>query len=217
MFNKFFKTMSLSITLISLLCVGGVYASFEFAKGNPNDAFDAYNVGIGEFIYQNNTMFPQTESGKVTETLINNLINGTGEYGGLNYLKSALNAAINGRKDESFTFEDETNSEIIGSMDALRGQTLKKIIPEDSNLIYILYFPKDDDNYYVYSTNVEISQDEYTRISPVYKTTLSKGSDDNYYVSNVEVGSTLCNFQYYNYRFGDIYTRTINIYTWEAL
>lgn len=218
MFNKFFKTMSLSIVLLSLFCVGGVYATFDFARDFASSAFNEYNVGIGEFVYQNNMMFPQTESGKVNGKLINNLVDGTDEYDGLNNSKSDLSKAINGRKNESLEFADTGNSEIIGSMDTLRGQTLRKIIPEDSNLIYILYFPKDDDNYYVYSTDVEISQDEYTRISPVYKTTLSKDSGGKFYISNVEIGSTLCNFQYYNYSFyGETYTRTINIYTWETL
>lgn len=217
MIKRIFKSIIPIIFFSSIMLIGGIYGAFNYARYQANDALDQIvDIEIVDFNYETHTTyFPNTDDGKTNEDLVNNLINGNGDdLTGLNEEKSLINTLINNRKDTNF-YDDLGDNELLGSMDLWYGKDLRNYLPDETNMTFIIHFPKEEeDTLYLYTTSQTLENNKY--INPVYKTTLKK-SNAIYEIINVEEGKAKCEECYKNVNLylQEIYLLSINIKTFE--
>lgn len=193
-----FRGMSLLITMVLLLSVGGVYATWHYAREQCTPVQAVLPLEI--FPWQGSEVLPEDDQvGKNHKNLIEIILNGslTNSNGtvtplGLNYADSYLNSEIEDRAEGSWWATSDT----LGSMDFWESADINNYFnTSNENISFVLYFPDGvADTYYLYTTDVELESGNNPNISigepiyPIYQTVLTKNAQGVWEATDTKVG-----------------------------
>lgn len=217
-----FKMMPLlTLSIFSLMGIGGVSASFIYAEANAESKDTTIKNSIGSFIYN------QSSSLLKTNHLVECILNGTvaDPSIGMNIVSSPINQIIYNRKHDS-NGGYWINNNPLGSMDSEATTEMAKFFDsETSGMSFLISLPKGDDisSFIIYTTDILINN-EYNEkiyydpiyIQPIYKTTIQKGSDGIYHAILTEEGKAKTS-TYIHYNYPTTYNFTGSFTEWQKI
>lgn len=140
---------------------------------------------------------PSDVLGEDHEALIHNILNGTyvNENGsitniGLNNPDSYIAQEINNRANGNFLFR----SDVLGSMDYWERSDISKFFDTGTTgLSFVLHFPEDSEEYYLYTTSIDLGESTPNvpvgeKIYPIYRTKLELNEQGEWVATETKTG-----------------------------
>ena len=139
----------ISICLITVLSIGGVFATWQYSNIGPNPSSAEIPLRLGEFNWAGSGDLPTDDAiGEDHLALIQQII--THEEHGLNTAGSYLNEQIEARQDGGIGWSGGRDT--LGSMAVTQSTELTEIFGLDSNNLEFLIQFKSDTEYYIFTT-----------------------------------------------------------------
>ena len=124
------RILSLVLLLVSMLSVGGVYATWQYSNIGPNPSSVEISLKLGEFNWAGSGDLPtDSEIGEDHISLIQNIVSHP-EHG-LNTKNSYLNKQIEKRQDGGLGWSGGRDT--LGSMAVTQSAELKEIFGLDAS------------------------------------------------------------------------------------
>ena len=165
------RILPLCLSLVLLLSVSGVYASWKYAEMSLGSANGNFSLEMDVFHWQGSEILPdEEETGNAHVSLIDRIINGEGI--GLNSSGSYLNEQIRTR--------DRWGRDTLGSMAITQGTALETLFDLNTENVAFLIHMKSDTTYYIFTTSVDLGEREHPThsigswITPIYRTEIVK-------------------------------------------
>lgn len=152
MMNRFF---TMCVCLFTLLSIGGVFATWQYASGGLNPINAVIHIKLNEFNWAGSGDLPTDDViGENHISLIDNIINHPSH--GLNKSGSYLNDEIKDRKDGGLGWSGGRDT--LGSMAVTQSEELKEIFGLDAiNLDFLIQF-KSNTEYYIFTTGENLGE-----------------------------------------------------------
>lgn len=150
-----FRYLSLILSLVFVLSVGGAYAIWEYAT-LPIDAVDTkLNITMGDFLWEGSGSLPtEDEIGQNHISLLDNIVNHP-EHG-LNASGSYLNDQIDVRQSGGSGWR--SGRDTLGSMAVTQSKELDEIFGLSANALSFLIQFASDTEYYIFTTGVYLGK-----------------------------------------------------------
>ena len=148
------RFLLLLICLVSVLSVGGVYATWKYTNLGPTPVSHELSIRMGEFDWAGSGDLPTDDAiGEDHISLIDMIINHP-EHG-LNTAGSYLNEQIEARQNGGLTW---SGRDTLGSMAVTQSEELSEIFGLTSyNLEFLIQFISDTE-YYIFTTGVDLGE-----------------------------------------------------------
>lgn len=175
------RIAAVCVLAASMLAVGKVYATWQYASGPLDSVTDNFNIVA--FPWEGSEILPDDVVGLNHKELIYNILNGKmtdsngNEVGiGLNTPSSELN--------EQLSHRDRIGKVTFGSMDAWDSAQMHALFGlEAAKLSFMMYMPENEPNTkYLYTTGVDLGESGWfsgkpnipigERVYPIYRTKL---------------------------------------------
>ncbi len=172
------------LLLVLALSCGGIYASFNYSRGNALSLITNPAMTLAEFQYKVSG-FPNTDEGKRNEQLTLNILNA------INDPNSKTNASIEGKANEAFGWFG--NHDTLGNMDYHYGEDMESELFDDTtgqDMTFLIFYPNGvDSNYVVFTTATPIVRSSSdTWFANIYRTVMVRNADGSYTAEPSEVG-----------------------------
>lgn len=143
------------ISFATMLSVGGVFATWQYAEESPEEVTLEVGIRVGEFNWAGSGDLPvDGDIGEDHIALINQILNHT-EHGLNAGNRSYLNEQIADRQDGGLGW---SGRDTLGSMAVTQSDELEEIFGlAASKLTFLLYF-ESDSVYYLFTTNVYLGE-----------------------------------------------------------
>ncbi len=153
MIKQLTRILAVALCCLTVLSIGGAYATWQYAIGGPNAQDQLVPIRLGEFNWAGSGDLPTDDlAGENHILLIDQIINHP-EHG-LNTSGSYLNDQIKDRQNGGWGWKRDT----LGSMAVTQSAELNDIFGlAASNLEFLIQF-KSNTEYFIFTTNVYLGE-----------------------------------------------------------
>ncbi len=151
-----FKYLTLFLSIILLLSIGGVFAVWRYAEDRPQGVTDILPLNLSEFTWDGSDILPDDIQGEDHAWLIKNLISGekNGSVIGLDNKNSDLNEYIQNRLDGGLGWKRD----YFGSMAVTGDAEMEALFGAAAQGLSFIIQVVSDTEYYIYTTSVYLGE-----------------------------------------------------------